>query len=57
MKGQRKAITTLAARVAKGETITLLCSSACTDPERCHGSLLKALVEKRLAASAHSASF
>jgi uncharacterized protein YeaO (DUF488 family) len=41
----------LAARVAAGETLTLLCSSACADPERCHRTLLAALVER---AAAHS---
>jgi len=35
----------LASRVAAGETITLLCSSACTDPERCHRTLLARLIE------------
>jgi uncharacterized protein YeaO (DUF488 family) len=31
-------------RVASGETITLLCSSACTDEAHCHRSLLRELV-------------
>jgi uncharacterized protein YeaO (DUF488 family) len=44
MEDQRPAIAGLAARVARGETITLLCSSACTDPECCHRSLLRGLV-------------
>ena len=35
-----------AERVAKGETITLLCSSACTDPARCHRSILKRMLER-----------
>jgi uncharacterized protein YeaO (DUF488 family) len=35
----------LARRVAAGETITLLCSSACTDPDRCHRTLLARLIE------------
>ena len=35
-----------AARVAKGETITLLCSSACVDPNRCHRTLLAKLIER-----------
>jgi uncharacterized protein YeaO (DUF488 family) len=35
----------LASRVAAGETITLLCSSACTDPDRCHRTLLARLIE------------
>lgn len=34
----------LARRVAGGETVTLLCSSACTDPSRCHRTLLAKLV-------------
>ena len=37
----------LAARVAAGETVTLLCSSACTDPERCHRTLLGRLLVAR----------
>ena len=47
MKEEREAIARLAARVASGETITLLCSSACRDPERCHRTLLQKLVEDR----------
>jgi uncharacterized protein YeaO (DUF488 family) len=35
----------LAERVQAGETITLLCSSACTDPARCHRTLLADLVQ------------
>jgi uncharacterized protein YeaO (DUF488 family) len=34
-------------RLADGETITLLCSSACKDPARCHRTLLKGILEKR----------
>jgi uncharacterized protein YeaO (DUF488 family) len=34
----------LAQRVAGGETVTLLCSSACVDPARCHRSLLARLL-------------
>jgi uncharacterized protein YeaO (DUF488 family) len=34
----------LAGRIAAGETITLLCSSACTDDARCHRSILRELV-------------
>jgi uncharacterized protein YeaO (DUF488 family) len=37
-KGER--VRELAARSARGETITLLCSSACLDPARCHRTLL-----------------
>jgi uncharacterized protein YeaO (DUF488 family) len=47
MAGQREPIASIAARVEAGETITLLCSSACTDPERCHRSLLAKLVVAR----------
>ncbi len=46
---QRAKIAELAARVRKGETITLLCSSACEDDDRCHRSLLRALIEKAVA--------
>lgn len=49
MREQRETIATLAARVLGGETITLLCSSACTDAERCHRTLLKELIENKLA--------
>ncbi|HET6280481.1 MAG TPA: DUF488 family protein [Polyangia bacterium] len=47
-------IRSLAQRVAGGETITLLCSSACVDPDRCHRTLLKRLVEQAAAPSAVS---
>jgi uncharacterized protein YeaO (DUF488 family) len=40
----------LASRLSAGETITLLCSSACVDADRCHRTLLAGLVER---ASAH----
>jgi uncharacterized protein YeaO (DUF488 family) len=33
-------------RLAAGETITLLCSSACTDPARCHRTILAKLLER-----------
>ena len=35
----------LAARVQAGETLTLLCSSACVDEARCHRSILKQILE------------
>lgn len=38
-------IAELASRVRAGETITLLCSSACVRESRCHRSLLKELIE------------
>ncbi len=36
MTAQTELIDELAAMVAEGKTITLLCSSACTDAEHCH---------------------
>jgi uncharacterized protein YeaO (DUF488 family) len=45
MKAQRPAIAALAARVRGHERLTLLCSSACTDPHRCHRTLLAGLIE------------
>ena len=44
MKSQKERIAELARRVAEGETITLLCSSACVDPAHCHRTLLKDLI-------------
>jgi uncharacterized protein YeaO (DUF488 family) len=37
-------IKALAQRLASGEDLTLLCSSACTDEEKCHRTLLKELI-------------
>lgn len=45
MQAQVFRIRALADRVSSGETVTLLCSSACTDPDRCHRVLLKRLIE------------
>ena len=45
MRAQRSRITGLADRVRSGEPLTLLCSSACVDPLRCHRTLLKRLIE------------
>ncbi|MDB4965085.1 MAG: hypothetical protein JWN44_774 [Myxococcales bacterium] len=39
----------LAKSVARGEALTLLCSSACTDEARCHRSLLKRLLLEEIA--------
>ena len=47
MDGREELIAKLASRIACGETITLLCSSACVDADRCHRTLLKELIEKR----------
>jgi len=49
MATQQGWIDALAARVKKGERLTLLCSSACTDPRVCHRTLVIALVERALA--------
>jgi uncharacterized protein YeaO (DUF488 family) len=49
MAVQTERIEALAQRVAGGETITLLCSSACTDVNHCHRMLLKRLIEDRIA--------
>jgi uncharacterized protein YeaO (DUF488 family) len=44
-RANKKLIDDLATRAAAGETITLLCSSACTRESRCHRSILKELIE------------
>jgi uncharacterized protein YeaO (DUF488 family) len=54
-KANRDLIEALAKRVAAGETITLLCSSACTRESRCHRSILKELIEGVVATGATSA--
>jgi uncharacterized protein YeaO (DUF488 family) len=51
MAEQEDRLSVLAEDVAAGKTITLLCSSACTDPARCHRTLLKGLIEERAARS------
>jgi uncharacterized protein YeaO (DUF488 family) len=48
MKAQQESIDLVAEKVAGGKTITLLCSSACTDEAHCHRTLLKELIEERL---------
>jgi uncharacterized protein YeaO (DUF488 family) len=45
MKGQRYWIEGFAAHLRRGDMITLLCSSACVDPARCHRTLVKRLLE------------
>ena len=45
MRQQKPGIEALARRVAAGEQITLICSSACDRESRCHRSLLKELIE------------
>lgn len=49
----RFALRALIDRVAAGESVTLLCSSACVDESRCHRSVLRDLV---LAGADHSPS-
>jgi uncharacterized protein YeaO (DUF488 family) len=44
MSRQRYWIEGFAKRIRDGETITLLCSSACVDPDRCHRTLLAELL-------------
>jgi uncharacterized protein YeaO (DUF488 family) len=51
MAAQTERIGALARRVAAGETITLLCASACVDPRRCHRTLLKERIEAAAAAA------
>ncbi|MGQ0505263.1 MAG: DUF488 domain-containing protein [Myxococcaceae bacterium] len=46
IRDQQPLIESLGRRVAAGEAFTLLCSSACEDPARCHRTLLKALIEE-----------
>jgi uncharacterized protein YeaO (DUF488 family) len=48
MEAQVELIEELADLIAEGKTLTLLCSSACTDGNHCHRSLLKQLIEQRL---------
>jgi uncharacterized protein YeaO (DUF488 family) len=44
-RGNRAIIEDLARRSKAGETITLLCSSACERESRCHRSVLRELIE------------
>jgi uncharacterized protein YeaO (DUF488 family) len=46
MASRGELIDSLAERVRRGEAVTLLCSSACTDEARCHRTLLARLIEK-----------
>jgi uncharacterized protein YeaO (DUF488 family) len=45
MKAQRATLEGFAERVRAGETITLLCSSACLDPAKCHRTVVRELIE------------
>ena len=53
MRAQRDRIFSLALRVRRGEALTLLCSTACVDPARCHRTLLAKLVEDAVAGAAN----
>jgi uncharacterized protein YeaO (DUF488 family) len=55
MEAQQELIDQLAELVAEGKTITLLCSSACEDPARCHRTLLQELIEARVRMRGESA--
>jgi uncharacterized protein YeaO (DUF488 family) len=50
MEAQQEIIDELADLVREGKTITLLCSSACTDAKHCHRTLLRELIEARVLA-------
>ena len=45
MSGNQALVLALVERVRAGETITLLCSSACVDPRRCHRTILAKAIE------------
>ena len=47
MERQRFWLDGFARRHERGETITLLCSSACVDPARCHRTLVAQLLEEK----------
>jgi uncharacterized protein YeaO (DUF488 family) len=53
MSAQEESIAILAEKVAAGTTLTLMCSSACVDPARCHRTLLRQLIEERMAGANH----
>jgi uncharacterized protein YeaO (DUF488 family) len=52
MTRQRYWIEGFAAHLRSGDTITLLCSSACVDPARCHRTIIKRLLEEAAAVTA-----
>jgi uncharacterized protein YeaO (DUF488 family) len=53
MRANRDRIDEIARRIAAGETITLLCSSACRVVARCHRSLLRGLIERAVDSRRH----
>jgi uncharacterized protein YeaO (DUF488 family) len=50
MESQEELIDELAQIVKEGKTITLLCSSACTDESHCHRTLLRDVILARVEA-------
>jgi uncharacterized protein YeaO (DUF488 family) len=48
MREQEELIDELAAMVAEGKAIALLCSSACEDATHCHRTLLRELIEAKV---------
>lgn len=48
MRQRQAKVAALADRVAAGQSVTLLCSSACERESRCHRSLLKGLIEAEI---------
>ena len=46
MREQDDVLAPLREKLRSGQEITLLCSSACVDPARCHRTLLKTLLER-----------
>ena len=50
MKSQGEWVKSLRLRLDAGERITLLCSAACTDPARCHRTVLAELITSSLPA-------
>jgi uncharacterized protein YeaO (DUF488 family) len=55
MRAPVDAIAELARRAIRGQTVTLLCSSTCVDPARCHRTVLRDLVERHAHASGTTA--
>src|SRR4051812_11352241 len=55
MQEQTETLAVLVEKLNEGKTFTLLCSSACVDPSRCHRSLLKELIEQLAASGAGGA--
>lgn len=45
MRSQADLIAVLAEKIAGGQALTLLCSSACINPNKCHRTLLRKLIE------------